>query len=48
MKRKKTIAPKRISRFNMTALNFGTSSLLSTFNPRSSHQALNNIQLRDF
>jgi hypothetical protein len=48
IKRKKPILAKRVSRFNATGLNFQSNTLMSHFNPRSSHQTFHNLQLKEF
>lgn len=47
IKRQKPNLNKRVSRLNMTGFNLQSNSLMSHFNPRSSHQTLHNIQLKE-
>lgn len=37
---------RRMSKMNMTAFNLGSSPMANAFNTRASHQALNNLNLR--
>lgn len=48
VKRQKPILSKRVSKLNMTGFNLQSNSIISLFNPRSSHQTLHNIQLKEF